>query len=332
MDKIISNRLKDGFNRIVEYFNWQFLLILCSFAWGIHTFFLNSALLESFSEVWIKFYFDLSRTIFLPQTEFYGESVLLPLLSLALGGTKHWLFYKIFCSFCALLILPTTAYFSIRYFKNGLCAWIFTVLFAFTFRYFWDIYYLGFPDPLTIICLAAVALQPYASVGFIFAFLSSTSHFSISLLGLGALSLLIITAPTLSKQVRTKAVFYTILGLVTGRLFLQIWFYLFDYRIQNRFDWAMNFGISNFISRYQENVVGFWMTPQLPFLVLFAVICFWFLRQKKIIFVFLSVLSLLVAYGALFLTVDGLRVFSTVITAPYIFMIRTFVEDIYSKY
>jgi hypothetical protein len=320
--KLISN----WFTELRNGFEWQFWYILFSFIVGTYFFFLNPALVESFSEQSLIFYFKFSQEIYSPQTNFYAESVLFAWLSFLFGASKHWLFYKIFSSFLTLLILPTIAYFASKYFDNIWRSWVFILLFVITYRYLWRTYYIGFPDAITIICLAAIALQRRPVIAFLLAVLATVSHFSMALISIGGLILLIVSTPTMLKKLRLSFVMHLIAGLVVGRLLLAVWFYRFKYSLQTRFDWAIDFGLTGFISRYQENISGFWLTPGISFLIVFGIICIWMFYKRSFMFVFVMVFCLALAYFSLFVTVDGLRVFAVVISAPYIFMLRAAVE------
>jgi len=321
--------IRNWFLELRNEFDWQFWYILFSFVAGTYLFFLNPALVESFGEQWLYAYLQFSREIYSPQTNYHAESVLFPWLSFLIGASKHWLFYKILCSFLTLLILPTTAYFAARYFVNSWRAWAFILLFVLTYRYLWRTYYLGYPDHVTIICLAAIALQRKPAVAFLLAILATVSHFSIALISIGGLILLIVSTPSMLKTLRLSFVFHLVAGLVVGRLLLALWFYRFKYDLQTRFDWAIEFGMTGFIKRFEENISGFWLTPGLSFLVVYALIFAWMCFRQWFYFAFTMVLCLAFAYVSLFLTVDGLRVFAVVISAPYVFILRVTIEQLF---
>lgn len=319
--------MKNQINDLFNYFDWRFWLVLLSLVCNTYLFFLNPALVESFSEQWLYAYLALARSIYSHQTEFYAESVLFPWLTMLLGASHHWLFYKILCSLLTLLILPAVAYFGSKYFNQSLRSWLLVVLFALSYRYLWRTYYLGYPDPLTIICLAGLALQRSPIVAFVFAVLATVSHLSISLLGLVGLSLLVITSQEQSKAIRMKFIGWVLGGLLFGRLLLEIWFYRFNYKLQNRFEWAMHHGLPAFTERYEANVSGFWLTPGWSFLIVYALTMLWFVIRRKFLFSGMMVICIAMSYLALFLTVDGLRVFATVICAPYVFILRSLIDD-----
>ncbi len=150
-----------------------------------------------------------------------------------------------------------------------------------------------------------------------------------ALISIGGLVLLIVSTPTMSKTLRLSLASHLIAGLVVGRLLLAAWFYRFKYSLQTRFDWAIDFGLTGFVTRYQKNIFEFWLTPGLSFLIVFGLIVIWLFYKRWIRFTFAMVFCLISAYVALFLTVDGLRVFAVVICAPYILILRAAVDQIF---
>lgn len=311
-----------------DCFEWQFWYMLFSFIAAIYLFFLNPVLVETFTEQWVFGYLQLSQQIYSPQTNFYAESVLFPWLAFVLGGSKNWLFYKILSSFATILILPTIAYFASRHFANAWRSWLFLLLFVVTYRYLWRTYNLGYPDQITIIFLSVIALQQKYLAAFLFALLAAVSHFTIGVISVAGLIMLVIATPGISKTIRWTFVKYVALGLVSGRLILALWFLSFEYRLQSRLDWAVDFGLGGFIERYTQSPLGFWLTPGISFLVVYSGIFLWMCYRRWFQFALAMVICLALAYTALFMTIDGLRVFAVVISAPYVFILRIVVEQL----
>jgi len=322
---------KEQFSTLNKSFEWRFWYMLFAVITGTYMFFLNPTLIETFGEQLIREYFVFSRTIFSPQTEYYAESVLVPLLAFLVGASHHYLFYKIFCSFLVLLILPTIAYFAAKYFDNAWRSWVFILIFVCTYKYLWRTYYLGHPDPITIICLTAMVLQRVPIATFLFALLATVSHFSMALLGIGSFALLLMTSPKGQNLARLTFVKYALSGLIVGRLLLELWFYKFQYHLQSRVGYAEAHGLTNFLARYNSDPWGFWLTPGLAFLIVYFLICTYMLFKRRIIFSIAMLAPLALAYISLFLTVDGLRVFVVVITAAYVFMLRSIVDELFNK-
>lgn len=317
------------FTALRNCFEWQFLYISFSFIAAIYLFFLNPVLVETFAEKWVFGYLQLSQDIYSPQTNFYAESVLFPWLAFMLGANKNWLFFKIFSSFSTILILPTIAYFASRYFVGAWRSWVFLLLFVLTYRYLWRTYNLGYPDQITIIFLSVIALQRQYLAAFLFALLATMSHFTVALISVLGLMLLVIATPGLSKTVRWTFVKYVALGLLVGRLILAVWYLSFEYQLQSRLDWAVDFGLAGFIERYEQSPKGFWLTPGIPFLIVYSAIFAWMCCRRWFYFALVMVVCLALAYTALFMTIDGLRVFAVVISAPYIFILKIVVEQLF---
>lgn len=94
----------------------------------------------------------------------------------------------------------------------------------------------------------------------------------------------------------------------------------------------MGKGYPFFMGRYEANILGFWLTPGALFLVLYFIITAYFLSRKKYAFVFSALYALAIGYTALFWTVDGLRVFAVVISAPYAYLLKIFISNIWDKF
>ncbi len=330
MQSSVARWLSISCYELSQYFDWKFCLILASLIYGTYLFFLNPALTESFNAESIGFYLALAKTPYSPQTQFYAESVLFAWLAFLIGASQSLLYYKIFCSFCTLLILPTIAYFAIKYFEDAWRSWLFTLLFAVTYRYLWRIYYLGFPDPLTIIFLAAIAFQRHVLIVFVCTVLAAVSHFSMTLVSLAIFMACSCVAPKLQQRSRVLILIWVISGLIVGRLLLELWFYRFNYKLQSRLDWMLEYGLPAFTTRYEEDILRFWQTPGWSFLFFYLIMLLWFISRRHFYYSCTMVIALALGYLALFLTVDGLRVFAVVMIAPYVFMLRNLVDDLFS--
>jgi len=135
--------------------------------------------LNTNSYVW---FLEFSRTIFQPQSAYYAESILLPLLAKILGATQTLIAYKLLCGLLTICILPIAAIFAQRYFQNLYKTLLFIILFGLSFQYL-KFYILGFPDPLTIL-LFVVAFFPKSWISIVaYMLCAMLSHFSIATLG-----------------------------------------------------------------------------------------------------------------------------------------------------
>ncbi len=317
---------------IRSHYDWQFWYVLFAAIAGAYAFFLNPSILESYREEWLSDYFDFSRSIYQSQKSYFAESLLLPWAALLLGASKHWLFYKLFGSFLNLLVLPVIAYAAAKYFNHAVKSWIFILVFLFTYRYLAETYYLGFPDPVTIMLLAGAAFQRKPILLFILVVLAAISHFSMTVVAIGALTMLVVTSPNFTKQYKITFIKYAVAALVLGKLLLTIWFYRFKYIPYSRLDWAIDYGLTSFVSRYQADISGFWLTPGIPFLCTFGLfVCIAILR-RQVLFALAMLLALTGGYLALFFTIDGLRVFAVVTSAAYIFILKETIEQVFESF
>ena len=303
------------------------LSALLGLALSIHLFLSNPWMIgDLYSDSYLWF-LDFSRTIFQPQSAYYAESILLPLIAKLIGAAKSLETYKILCGIFTLSILPITAICAQRYFHNLFKTLLFIVLFAFSFQYL-RYYILGFPDPLTVLLLVAAVFQKRLSVFFGLLVLAMLSHFSMAALSVIGLAGLVYFSPNAGFHLRKKIVGVALAAILAGKAILLSWYALFHYQLVSRLDWVLGKGYPFFLERYEANIAGFWLTPGIPFLTLYFLIAAYFLMQKKNAFVFSVFLALGISYLALFWTVDGLRVFAVVIAAPFSYLLLSFIDNL----
>jgi len=86
-----------------------------------------------------------------------------------------------------------------------------------------------------------------------------------------------------------------------------------------------------FYDRYQLNPLGFWLTPGIVFLLINVLILSFFIFHKNWKLAGALLLTIAMSYAALFITVDGLRVFAVVCCGSYIFLLSRLIDLIRSK-
>jgi hypothetical protein len=302
------------------------ILVLISATLGLYLFLLNPWLSSDFQSDSYSWFLEFSRTIFQSQSAYYAESILLPLIAKLIGATKSLETYKMLCGIITLSILPITAIFAQRYFHSPFKTLSFIVLFGFSFQYL-QYYILGFPDPLTILLLMSAVFQKRLVVMFALLVLAMLSHFSMAALGVLGLVGLVYFSPNSGLHSRKQMVGVALSAILAGKAILIAWYAMFHYQLVSRLDWVLGKGYPFFLERYEANIAGFWLTPGIPFLVLYFFIAAYFLTQKKYAFVISALFALTIGYTALFWTVDGLRVFAVVIAAPYVYLIAAFIQS-----
>ena len=280
--------------------------------------------LNTDSYVW---FLEFSRTIFQPQSAYYAESILLPLIAKVLGATQTLSSYKLLCGLFTICILPITTIFAQRYFQNLYKTLLFIVLFALSFQYL-RYYILGFPDPLTILLLVLTVFQKRLGAMFALLVLAMLSHFSMAALSVIGFAGLVYSSPNAIYHSQKKVVGVALAAILAGKAVLLSWYAVFQYQLVSRLDWVLGKGYPFFLERYESNMAGFWLAPGIPFLALYFLIAAYFLRQKKYTFVFSALFALTISYTALFWTVDGLRVFAVVITAPFAYLLLSFIDSL----
>jgi hypothetical protein len=307
---------------------WAYLVVaVTGLLIGAFLFSLNPWMKDDLHSDSYAWFLDFSRSIFQPQSAYYAESILLPLLAKLVGASRTLFTYKFFCGILTISILPVTAVFAQRYFQNTFKTLLFIVLFGLSFQYL-QYYILGFPDPLTILLLVLAVLQKRLGAVFALLVLAMLSHFSMAALSIIGLIGLVYFAPNSGIHSQRKIVGVALASLLAGKAVLLAWYAVFHYQLLSRLEWALGKGYIFFFERYQVNVMEFWLTPGIPFLVLYFLIAANFLMQKKFTFVFAALLALVISYTALFWTVDGLRVFAVVIAAPFAYLLLSFINSL----
>ena len=279
------------------------------------------------SEDW---YVNFSVMIFHPNEAYWNESILLPLIGKITGASKSLVGYKILCAWISILILPTLAALSLAYFDRITYGYVFLISFATSFRYLWT-YDLGHPDPLTILFLGSIPLLRSKLSIFICAFMASLSHFSMALIAILELLILYWASLKPSSSGYRGLALALFAGLCFGRVFLSIWYWIFNYTSPlGRIEFILNSGVSFFYDRYQFNPLGFWLTPGMIYLVINGFMLSFFIFNKNWKLVGGLLLVLLMNYAAMFITVDGLRIFAVVCCGSYIFLLTRCIDSIRS--
>jgi len=304
-----------------------FVLLVVSFCLSIFLFMGNPWTASDLNEDSYIWFVEFSRSIFQPQSAYYAESILLPLLARIFGATQTLLTYKLLCGLLTICILPITAIFAQRYFQNLFKTLLFIVLFGLSFQYL-QYYILGFPDPLTILLLSLTVFQKRLGAMFALLVLAMLSHFSMAALSVIGLAGLVYFSPNVDFNSHKRMVGVLLAAVLAGKAILLTWYAIFHYQLVSRLDWVLGKGYPFFFERYESNIAGFWITPGISFLVLYFLIATYFLIQKRYTFVFMALFPLAISYAALFWTVDGLRVFAVVIAAPFAYFLISFINSL----
>jgi hypothetical protein len=305
-------------------------IFFISLSISFYFFFNNPWLISDYYSDSYSWFVDFSRSIFQPQSAYYAESILLPLIGKIIGAARSILFYKSLCAALVVGILPIIGVLAQRYFKSFYKALAFILLFGLSFQYV-QFFILGFPDPLTITLLVAAIFARKAMAVFFLITLASLSHFSMAAIGVLALAGLVYASPVVLRISRGKYLSSLLLALLAGKLILFGWYSIFHYQLQSRLDWAFGKGYGFFLERYIVDLQGFWLTPGVLFLVLYGLIAVYFLICRQFLVVTAAIFALALAYLALFWTVDGLRVFAVVISAAYGYLLVSFIQSIAMK-
>ena len=266
-------------------------------------------------------YSDFSDNIFKINTSYFAESILLPLAAKLLGASSSLHAYKLFCAIAIILMLPVISVAAYRYFYSVSISLAFVLLLAAVFPWF-RMAGLGQPDPFTICLLVLAVLQKSPHRMFWCLLGASFSHFSLVLVALPAVIAFLLATGLSTNDQKWQGVRMAILALVVGKLGLSLWYAMFSYELGTRLDWIIERWPSFFVERYQGNQIAFWLTPNLYFLCIYALMMSYFLILRRYFFVASMVLSLCCAYLANFITIDGYRVVAVILAAPIAFVLR----------
>jgi len=304
-------------------------LIWISAVIGAYLFFHNTQLTEIYkSTTEDDPYVFFSQNIFKQNYSYLSESILLPLIAKLLGSSVSYQTYLTLCAFAMVLILPLITYFSKYHFNDVKKSFLLILLFAVTFIYLHK-YWLGFPDPLTIILLVVPVFYKRQNIVFLAALFAGLSHFSMAAIALVGCVVLLFFSKQSSKSTDRDLIKPILTGLVSAKILLWMWYVLFDYHLNSRLDIVFRYGLKFFVEQYNTLAYGFWLTPGVPFLALYFCILLYFIYIKRVYFSLAMLVPLSFAYLAVFFTTDGLRIFAVTISSAYIFILREFVNAVY---
>ena len=317
-----------------QYFNnaYSAILIVISGLIGLYLLFQDPRLSSFFDSNSVEWYVEYSKTIFHPSYDarvlYWGESILLPLIGNLLNASQSLAAYKVLCAALIVSILPTLTALTLYQTQSIKQSTLFLIFFSITYVYLREMG-LGYPDPLTLLLMFTATFQRSRILMALCIALAALSHFSMATVSTAALITLFITNPDNSLSDRIKKVLFALLGLVFGRLLLQFWYWKYDYlHVTGRINWFFDRGPQFFLDRYNNDVLGFWLIPSIPFLIIYAVIFIYFIHQKKYMFSLATLVPIALAYGVLFCTLDGLREFAVVIGPAYAYLLLTFITSL----
>ena len=299
---------------------------------GLFLFFRNATttLYEAIAGNDVEWYAVFSQELFQSNYSYIAESILLPLIAKVVGANASGQSYRLLCGFIILLILPLLTLCVQHALRNLAKTLLFLLLFSCSFRYLWS-YQLGFPDPLTILLITIAATANGPLFIFLAIFLAALSHFSMAAVAAAALIILHYARGQEHsfRSEPTQATLGIVLGLLAGRCFLAIWYFVFEYNLHSRFAIVAENGVGFFFDLYKKSEQAFWFTPGIAFITIFLTMIGYWLCQKKYRLAVGLVLALCIAYLGMFFTTDGLRVFAVIVSGVYVRAIMLAVDAMY---
>ena len=260
---------------------------------------------------------------------YFAESIFVPLIGYSIGVPDIILAYKIFVLSISLFILPSILFLGYFHFKNLFVTILFGLIFFVCFPF--DRYPLtGAPDPMTIIFLIMAAMTKDYRVVFFSVVGAGLCHFTLATFAIIGLCLCFISFNRSDKNGRIL-VTYSIYGLISAFIILQIWFTVFRYSPVSRMAQNLLYLSDPQTSQaiYVNRISELFMVPGIEFLISLGVILVYFIIFRNFIFIICLLISVLLSYVAVTFSSDGIRIFSVAITGAYVFALREFVESIF---
>jgi hypothetical protein len=289
---------------------WLFLFSFC----------LGSVLLFQNTNLHLSFdgnmaYPDFAENVFKKNTSYFTESILVAVLAKVLGASVTIYAYKILCVILTVSILPVLSIAALAYFGKVSAAVVFVLLLALIFPWFRTAN-LADPDPVTIMLIMLAMLQKKPHLTFWAIFFASLSHISLVLMTVPTIVVFIFATRFQSWSQKLNFIKFVLLALLCGKAFIHLWYFIFDYQLYgSRIGWVLERYPDFFIERYQSSPAEFWLTPTLVFLITYGLIGCYFLSLHRYSFVLAMILSLMCAYLANFITIDGFRIVAVTLSA-----------------
>jgi len=306
-----------------------FILYLASFSIGLFLFFSCN---ECYNGWWIALeqYSSFSRHLYEPTNAYYAESIFMPFVAKLVNANPTREAYNILCAFATIAILPLLAHGLMARIRNHFHVFVIICVYAASFIYLRD-FWLGYPDPLTIILtnFAALTLTPLYAFGFVY--FASLAHFSLTVAISISLMAMYYASDSLPRSIRPKLMMAAGLALVAGKMTLLLWYHVFSYKLDDRIDFVAHgsvsglfAGVVSFYNGYAKDVLAFWLTPGYLFIAIVTALIIYFAAKKRFLFCLALFCAITIAYAVRFITTDGLRDFATTVSASYVFALREF--------
>lgn len=310
----------------------QTMFVYCvSFVLGLFLYFNCD---DCYKGWWIALeqYSTLSRHIYEPTSAYYAESLLVPFLAKLFNANPTREAFNALSGFLTLAILPLLAAGLLARLHKLSSVIAILCIYAGSFLYLRS-FWLGYPDPLTIILLNCAALSIRPVRVFFCVLLAGLAHFSLTAASTISLMALYFAASSIPGSVRPRLIAAGGLGLVVGKLLLKLWYYVFSYKLEDRIDFVAQGsmaglfkGIWHFYEVYTREVAAFWATPGWLFIAVVLLLLVFFALKRRLLFCLAFLAAIAIAYAVRFITTDGLRDFATTVSAAYVLALCEFFQ------
>jgi hypothetical protein len=276
-----------------------------------------------------EWYWRFSQNVFKPQTEYYAESILAPLIGKALGADQSLATYKILSLAYNFLWLTALFIFLRRMNEKELPAVSKTIILALiglNVATQSNFSLTGFPDGLTSIGVVLMLLGTNPFTLFTGGLIASLSHFSIAFFAFINISLLKFFSNDMELSSKYKSIGAAFLGVLIGKGILEIWYRVFHYQLFSRISWAVEKGADYWI-RFNLNHWKDLLKLQSPFhliLLLIVLIVLILVKDKLWYGIILGIGS---SFAAYFITIDRPRIFALIYWPIFLYTLIHFYQS-----
>jgi hypothetical protein len=273
-------------------------------------------------------YWHLAQSIFSPQKAFYAESILWPLLARLLGASEDFFTFQMLSGFLFLSLLPIIFLTSRIAILSNVGYVIGIFFFVISLNYFYNPV-LGAPDPLVIIFILMMCISRSKMI-IAYSILGVLAHFHVMALAILALAPMYLLKDSRKKK-NIQYLFYMALGLIIAKVIITGWSIIFLYNIFDRADFIIEKGLDFFTGRLLEAPFHFLYSPG-PYFLFTSLAILFIVIFKRAYWIFLAYLwALLISYCAHFVTLDGLRVFTSVTIGSFFLAVTYCLNVIFPK-
>lgn len=276
-------------------------------------------------------YQSFADTIFKPQSAYYAESILVPLVAKLTGAAASVGAYKLFAFTLAIVCLVLLAVLI----SNALSSPPVIVAVSCALAFFpaikyWVFWSIGFPDPVTAVALCMAVLLPGVRGKSLAILVAGVSHFSLMIAALPGILLINASAKNvpLLRVYRDRGIICMAVAALTAKLVLLTWNFTFSYQLLTRLAGTSARGLGFYIALNKQQIFDFYSVLGPTASAITIIFCVVALFKRRYGDIAAIVTSLLCAYTAHYFTLDRPRIFGIIYIAPYVYMLIALGRDL----